>query len=117
EKIKIIYNYITNNIKYDNEKAYIVQADYIPSIDDTFKFQSGICYDYAVLTAAMLRSLDIPTKLLMGYKSDIEKYHAWNEAYINGKWIIIDTTYDSAYVQNEVPIAMIKDSNEYKVEK
>ncbi len=47
----------------------------------------------------MLRSIDIPTKLVMGYKNDIEKYHAWNEVYLDGKWINLDTTYDSAYVQ------------------
>lgn len=117
EKVKIIYDYITKSIKYDNEKVNTVQAGYIPSIDATLKSKSGICYDYAVLTAAMLRSVDIPTKLIMGYKSDLEEYHAWNEIYLNGKWVIADTTYDSAYVQKDVPINMIKNNREYKIEK
>lgn len=117
EKFKIVYDYVTNNIKYSDKKADIVKTGYIPSIDATLNSQSGICYDYAVLTAAMLRSLDIPTKLIMGYKSDIEKYHAWNQVYLNGKWISIDTTYDSAYVQKGVPINMIKDDKDYKIEK
>lgn len=117
EKVKAIYNYITDNIKYDDEKAYAVESGYIPYIDATLKSQSGICYDYAVLTAAMLRSLDIPTKLIMGYKSDIKKYHAWNQIYLNGKWVNIDTTYDSAYVRKKVPISMIKDAKEYRIEK
>ena len=117
EKVKVIYDYVTKNIKYDDKKANTVETGYIPSIDETLKSQSGICYDYSVLTAAMLRSIDIPTKLVMGYKNDIEKYHAWNEVYLDGKWINLDTTYDSAYVQKDVPINMIKSNSEYKIEK
>ena len=117
EKFQAIYDYVTQNIKYDNKKAATIQAGYIPSIDTVLKSQSGICYDYSVLTAAMLRSLDIPTKLVMGYKSDIKEYHAWNEVYLNGKWVIVDTTYDSDYVQKEVPIEAYKSVEEYKVEK
>ena len=117
EKVKAIYNYVTKNIKYDNKKANTIQAGYIPSIDAIIKARSGICYDYAVLTGGMLRSVDIPTKLVMGYKSDIKEYHAWNEVYLNGKWTTIDTTYDAAYVQKDVPIKMIKNSKEYKIEK
>ena len=77
----------------------------------------GICYDYAVLFAAMLRSVDIPTKLSMGYKSDINYYHAWNQVYLNGKWVNIDTTYDAAYAQEDLSTSMIKDAKEYRIEK
>jgi len=117
EKVKVIYDYITNNIKYDNKKASTVQKGYMPSIDSTLKSQSGICYDYAVLAAAVLRSVDIPTKLLMGYKSDIKDYHAWNQVYLNDKWVNIDTTYDAVYIQEGVSTSMIKDAKEYKIEK
>ena len=117
EKVKAIYNYIINNISYDNKKAKSVQAGYIPSIDETINSGKAICYDYAALFAGMLRSVDIPTKLIMGYKNDIEEYHAWNEVYLNDKWITIDTTYDSAYAQNKLSISMIKDPKEYSIEK
>lgn len=109
--------HISNNIKYDKKKAYLVKYGYVPSIDSTIESKSGICHDYAVLTAAMLRSVDIPTKLIMGYKSDILAYHAWNEVYINGEWEIIDTTYDSAYAEKAVEINMIKNAKDYKLEK
>ena len=69
EKVKVIYDYVTKNIKYDDKKANTVETGYIPSIDETLKSQSGICYDYSVLTAAMLRSIDIPTKLVMVIKT------------------------------------------------
>ena len=65
----------------------------------------------------MLRSVDVPTKLIMGYKDDIESYHAWNEVYLDGQWMVMDTTYDAAYAQKDVPINMIKANKEYKIEK
>ncbi|NMA86235.1 MAG: transglutaminase domain-containing protein [Tissierellia bacterium] len=117
EKVKAIHDYITANIKYDDKKASTATTIYTPAIDDTFSSQSGICYDYAVLTAGMLRGVDIPTKLNMGYKSDIKDYHAWNEVYVNGKWEIIDTTYNAAYVQNNASIEIFKNAKEYKLEK
>ncbi len=115
EKVKAIYNYIINNVKYDHDKASKVQAGYIPTIDSTLESKSGICHDYAVLTGSMLRSLDIPTKLIMGYNVDIVQYHAWNEIFVDGEWKTIDTTYDAAYAQKNIKRNMIKDESDYEV--
>ncbi|SDY73475.1 Transglutaminase-like superfamily protein [Proteiniborus ethanoligenes] len=119
EKVIAIYNYIVNNISYDNEKAVSVQAGYIPSIDSTLNEQKGICYDYSALFAAMLRSVDVPTKLVMGRKNDIEAYHAWNQVYLKdtNEWIIIDTTYDASMKKGKSATSMIKSEKEYTVEK
>ena len=37
--------------------------------------KSGICFDYASLMCALLRSQNIPTKLVVGYSGTA--YHAW----------------------------------------
>ena len=67
----------------------------------------------------MLRSLNIPTKLEMGYKNDIKTYHAWNKVYLkeSDEWVIIDTTYDSAFVKEDMKVTMTKNEKEYTVEK
>lgn len=119
DKVKAIHSYIVNNISYDKEKIKNLQAGYLPSIEETFKSSKGICYDYSALFSAMLRSIGIPTKLVMGYNNDIKEYHAWNQVYLKetNEWIIIDTTYDSAYVKNELSVPMIKNPKEYLVEK
>lgn len=114
EKVQAIYKYIISNIKYDYYKMNNVKSDYIPNINDTFKTGTGICYDYASLSAGMLRSLGIPTKLVKGYKNDIQDYHAWNEVYLNNKWVIIDTTYDATLKSRNLKYEMIKKANEYK---
>ncbi|GAA0730918.1 hypothetical protein GCM10008905_32750 [Clostridium malenominatum] len=119
EKVKVIYNYIINNVSYDYNKAKNLPVDYVSSIEDTMKTSLGICYDYSVLLAAMLRSIDIPTKLIMGYKNDIKAYHGWNQVYLKdiGKWVTIDTTYDSIKKGNKESVSMIKNDRDYLVEK
>lgn len=118
EKIKVIYKYITSKISYDEEKANTVQSGYIPNIDQVLKEEKGICYDYSVLFAAMLRSSGIPTKLLMGYYNNSSVYHAWNQVYNKDerKWITLDTTQDS-FNRKLIRSNYIKDENKYKVEK
>lgn len=117
EKVQLVHDYIVNNVRYDYDKAQNVKPGYLPSIDETMSSSKGICYDFASLNASMLRSLDIPTKLVMGYKSDIGSYHAWNEAYVDGEWVIIDATYDSILDENELPYEMVKKASEYRAEK
>ncbi len=79
EKLAAIFSYITDNITYDHELAATVKSGYIPYPDDVLKKGSGICFDYASLFAAMARAQGIPTRLVIGYATDI--YHAWNEVY------------------------------------
>ncbi|NLY44609.1 MAG: transglutaminase domain-containing protein [Tissierella sp.] len=113
EKIEALYDYIVKNISYDFNKIKGLNDDYVPNNEDTLKTLSGICYDYASLFGAMLRSLEIPTKLVKGYKNDLSTYHAWNEVLIDENWVIIDTTYDSAFVNANRNVSMIKLNSDY----
>lgn len=90
QRLKAIYAYIIANVKYDYAKASSVQSGYIPNVDSTLSTNKGICYDYAALMAAMLRSQGIPTRLVMGYVAPSGAYHAWNEVYLqNAGWITV----------------------------
>lgn len=80
DALKQIYDYVTVNIRYDEAKAASVTASYLPDIDETLAGGTGICFDYAALMTAMLRSQGIPTKLEIGYSGDV--YHAWISTYI-----------------------------------
>ena len=42
---------------------------------DVLQAKKGICFDYAALMTAMLRSQGIPSKLVVGYAGTT--YHAW----------------------------------------
>ena len=79
DKVAAIYSFVITNITYDVELAANVQSDYLPDIDRILASGKGICFDYASLMAAMLRSQGIPTRLVIGYTGDV--YHAWISVY------------------------------------
>jgi transglutaminase-like putative cysteine protease len=90
EVVAAVYKYIVENIKYDYEKAQTVADGYLPTPDDTLACCTGICFDYAALAAAMLRSVGIPTQVITGYVQDGAVYHAWNRIYLkDGGWITV----------------------------
>ncbi|WP_138755996.1 transglutaminase domain-containing protein [Paenibacillus sinopodophylli] len=117
EKVKAVYDYIITNINYDNQLAANLSVDYLPSIDRTFQSKKDICYGYAALFAGMLRSLDIPTKLMMGESTYVDVYHAWNEVYLDGKWVVVDTTVDAGLKKGNKKYDLIKDASKYTVAK
>lgn len=95
--VNAVYEYICGNITYDHDKArWVVENDvrgYLPDPDETLAEGKGICYDYAALAAAMLRSQGIPTKLITGYVDNggKELYHAWNMIWIEESgWIAVE---------------------------
>lgn len=114
EKVEKVYNYIVDNISYDYNKINTIDSSYVPKLDKILTSKNGICYDYASLFAGILRSQGIPTKLIKGYKTDLKRYHAWNEVFLDGKWLPIDTTYDAALKGSKTKVNMIKQKNEYK---
>ena len=118
--LELIYNYVTENLTYDYEKADTVQTGYLPDVDETLASGTGICFDYAALATAMLRSCDIPCKLQIGYAGDIK--HAWIDVYIRSKgwidnaisfkgdsWSLMDPTFASADSDSEEDKEAIQD--------
>ena len=80
--ISKVYEYICSDVSYDKEKAAGIQSGYLPDPDAVMASGKGICFDYASLAAAMLRSQGIPVKIIFGYVgSDMDLYHAWNMYY------------------------------------
>lgn len=106
EVVSNVYQYVISNITYDVDEAENVESNYLPDVDEVIATKKGICFDYASLMAAMLRSQSIPTRLELGYASDA--YHAWISVYtkdqgwidgvieFNGSdWILMDPTFAS----------------------
>ena len=88
EAVKRICEYVTDNVSYDRDKASKLSnaTGYIPNPDETLASGTGVCFDYASLGAAMLRSLGFPTKIVTGYVSPGDLYHAWIMIYVDGTW-------------------------------
>lgn len=95
EKVENIVGFIQKQVRYDYIKAFSLYQSYIPSVDVTLRDGTGICFDYAALTACMLRVQDIPTQLVIGklFTTYPPLAHAWNKVQIDGSWLMIDPTY------------------------
>ncbi|MDR2533993.1 MAG: transglutaminase-like domain-containing protein [Tannerellaceae bacterium] len=108
-KAKAIHDWVCNNIWYDWDSFL---SDNIKGVStmETIRSRKSVCEGYAYVTATLLRAVGIPAKKVVGYalgvsnqdsgwtSADVnnpEGNHAWNEAFIDGDWIIIDTTWDS----------------------
>lgn len=112
-KIREIYNYFIANMNYDEKKYPLLDSTYVPDVTQILKLKKGICYDFSSAYAAMMRSLGIPTKLVMGYADNISGYHAWNEVFDGQKWQVVDITKDIAYLKHNEKVEMFKDNNNY----
>lgn len=117
DKLQAVYNYVVQTISYDYNKYSQIDSTYIPNVDQVLTQKTGICYDYAAVMASLLREAGIPAKLLMGYRSDSKDYHAWNQVFVNGKWITVDATWDSVLKQNGQSFQMEKDAGLYTADK
>ena len=117
ERLQAYYGYVTQNITYDYDKINHIDSTYIPNIDDVLQSKKGICYDYAAVLASLLREAGIPAKLVMGYRSDMEEYHAWNQVLVSGRWVTVDATYGSVMLQNGQDDDVVQDASLYRVEK
>lgn len=96
EKARALYEFVGTNVMYDYIKALNVQKGYLPDVDETLYSKQGICFDYSALLACMLRVQDIPTKLVIGDLITANQYHAWNQAYIDGQWVLMDATFKNS---------------------
>ena len=86
EKVAAVYDFTVTYMQYDKQMAQTVSTGYVPEMDTVLKKGSGICFDYAALMTGMLRSLDVPCKLVVGYVNGI--YHAWITVWVEGQgWI------------------------------
>ena len=124
-KVKKIYNYVIKTYKYDKKLAATVQTGYLPNLDSVYKKKKGICFDYAAIMTAMLRSQGVPTKLVVGYTGNA--YHAWinvyskkkgwisGAIYFNGKkWKLLDPTYASTSNSSKKIMKYIGNGKNYK---
>lgn len=78
-KLDAIYGFVLDNLSYDDDLAATVESGYLPELDAVLAAGKGICFDYAAVMTAMLRSQGVASKLVVGYAGDV--YHAWLRVY------------------------------------
>lgn len=124
KKVEVVYDFVVKTLSYDKEKAATVKSGYLPVLDNVLKEKKGICFDYAALMTGMLRSQEVPCKLVVGYAGTA--YHAWINVwteesgwvdgviYFDGQtWQRMDPTFASSGKQSASIMAYIGDGSHY----
>ena len=104
-----------------------MDSDYLPDVDQTLETGKGICFDYAALTAAMLRSRDIPCKLQIGYAGTVKhasisiciRSRGWVDQAVEfsgDSWFRMDPTFDSNSKEDASIRQYIGDDENYTVQ-
>lgn len=105
-KIKRIYDWITENIEYDEQADELIYQHF--DIYKTLQSKKGVCFDFSNLFAVFCRSQGIPCHVLDGYScSDRNYLHTWNRVYFNNGWWNADLSYDSAQKNEEAKYGFV----------
>lgn len=109
-KLQAIHDWVAGEIYYDhdflNGKTDQTNINSIAVLNNRY----AVCSGYANLTQDLLAAAGIPNRQVIGYAlgvtsegswdvldlRNMEPNHVWNEALIDGRWIIVDTTWDSS---------------------
>lgn len=122
EKVAAVYDFVVSTLTYDYEKAETVKSGYLPVLDEALAAKTGICFDYAALMTAMLRSQEVPCKLVVGYAGST--YHAWisvwteEDGWVDGAiffdgqtWKRMDPTFASSAERSEEIMEFIENGS------
>jgi transglutaminase-like putative cysteine protease len=83
---------------YANVRFMPGMSNAMTSASDTLASGAGVCRDFAHLTIALLRSLNIPARFVAGYDYGADPalgptdFHAYVEAFVGNRWFIFDST-------------------------
>ncbi len=109
DKALALHDWVCKYLYYDKDS--IAGSEALPySAIEVIASKRAVCLGYATLYASLCRSIDIPCNVVAGYALGVgedivwseanidttEQNHAWNEVYADGRWVIVDTTWDSA---------------------
>ncbi len=121
DSIKSIFDWLSNNIKYDVKKMKQIEngsiakkhAEFRTSkeyenylLQTVIKRKKGVCEDYALLFDAIVNELGYESYVVQGYtktskgKLNRKIGHAWNAIKVNGTWKLYDATWGAGYVED-----------------
>ena len=108
--LRLIHDWVADNIYYDYDYFYgKVERSLLYTVAEIIEKKYAVCEGYATLTKALLQAQGIPCIKVTGYALGIgtdggwtedtmaikKSNHAWNEAFVDGRWVVLDVTWDS----------------------
>lgn len=100
--VKALHDYAADRIAYDAQALWTL--DFPPQDAATvFARKDGVCIGYANLLAAMGKAIGVEVAVVVGDTRDqLDRRaavgHAWNAVRIEGRWYLMDATWDAGTV-------------------
>lgn len=108
DKIFALHKWMTENIYYDYDYYYDRSTEIYHYVEDVIRERRTVCAGYANLLEALIRAQGIPAITASTFAGGLsvkdfdseavnatEANHAHTEAWVNGRWVIMDSTWDS----------------------
>jgi transglutaminase-like putative cysteine protease len=96
-RVQAVCDWVHQNVRYETGCS-------APTISarDVFERRVGVCRDFALLSVAFCRALNIPARYTFGYLPDIMlnppdepmDFHAWFQAFLGGRWYTFDARHN-----------------------
>ena len=102
-KVFLLYQWVTENLYYDYDAYYDPDLRTINTAT-VLDQRRGVCAGYAALLRDLILAQGIPAIYCSNLSRNSSSYaltasggesHAHTEAYVNGRWIVMDATWDS----------------------
>lgn len=96
-RVQAIVNFVHKRLKFGYAHARATRT-----AAEAYQEQVGVCRDFAHLTIALCRCLNIPARYVNGYLGDIGvprdpapmDFSAWCEVYLGGRWCTFDARHN-----------------------
>ena len=111
-RVQTICDWVNANVQFGYQFARNTRT-----ASETFQERRGVCRDFAHLSIALCRAMNIPARYVNGYLGDIAiepnpspmDFNAWFEAYLDGRWHLFDARHNQPRV-GRIPIAKGRDA-------
>lgn len=100
DKIKIIHDYLIDNISYDTT----ISKNHIYNIYGALVNKECVCEGYAKAFQYLANSANIENVIVLGKATNsdnITEEHSWNYVKLNNYWYAIDVTWDDSTADNK----------------
>lgn len=113
-RVQAIVDFVHDRIKFGYPFARSTRT-----AAEAYEERIGVCRDFAHLTIALCRCLNIPARYVNGYLGDIGvpkdpapmDFSAWCEIYLGGKWYAFDARHNKPRI-GRIPVAYGRDATD-----
>jgi transglutaminase-like putative cysteine protease len=117
ERVQAICDYVHSIVRFDYGQARATRT-----ASEVLEDGAGVCRDFAHLSIALCRTLNIPARYCTGYLGDIGvepeptpmDFSAWFEAYLDGDWWTFDARHNTPRI-GRILIARGRDATDVPI--